>query len=104
VLFFPEGTYAEGEHLLPFRSGAFLLAIEEQVPLVPILIEGTRDALEGDGPWLKPKATLRVTVLEPQVPSKDADAEVLAQKTRDMYERRAEAQRRVFGSSRRGAS
>jgi 1-acyl-sn-glycerol-3-phosphate acyltransferase len=102
ILFFPEGTYAEGEHLLPFRSGAFLLAIEEQVPLVPILIEGTRDALEGDGPWLKPKATLRVTVLESQVPSRDADAEVLAQQTRALYERRAQAHRRVFGSSGRG--
>jgi 1-acyl-sn-glycerol-3-phosphate acyltransferase len=99
VLFFPEGTYSDGQHMLPFRSGAFLLAIEEQVPLVPILIEGTRDVVVGDGPWLRPRAHMRVTVLEPRVPPKDADAEALAAEVRDMYERRAEAQRRIFGST-----
>ncbi len=99
VFFFPEGTYGDGEHMLPFRSGPFLLAIEEQVPLVPVLIEGTRDVVVGDGPWLKPRAVLRVTVLEPRVPAKDADAEGLAAEVREMYERRAEAQRRIFGSS-----
>jgi 1-acyl-sn-glycerol-3-phosphate acyltransferase len=99
VFFFPEGTYSDGEHLLPFRSGAFLLAIEEQVPLVPILIEGTREVVVGDGPWLFPRAHVRVTVLEPRVPPPDTDAEALAAEVRDMYQRRADAQRRIFGSS-----
>ncbi len=99
VFFFPEGTYAEGEQLLPFRSGAFLLAIEEQVPLVPILIEGTRTLVAGDGPWLAPRAEVRVTVLQPRVPPKEADAQALADEVRAEYERRAEAQRRIFGSS-----
>jgi 1-acyl-sn-glycerol-3-phosphate acyltransferase len=99
VFFFPEGTYGDGERMLPFRSGAFLLAIEEQVPLVPILIEGTRGVMVGDGPWFTPRAQVRVTVLEPRVPPKDADAEALAAEVRDMYQRRADAQRRIFGSS-----
>ena len=99
VFFFPEGTYAEDERMLPFRSGAFLLAIEEQVPLVPILIEGTRGLVVGDGPWLTPRAQVRVTVLEARRPGPDADAEGLAAEVRTMYERRAEAQRRIFGSS-----
>jgi 1-acyl-sn-glycerol-3-phosphate acyltransferase len=99
VFFFPEGTYGDGQRMLPFRSGAFLLAIEEQVPLVPILIEGTRALVDGDGPWLRPRAKVRVTVLEPRVPPRDADAEALAEEVRGMYERRAEAQRRIFGST-----
>src|SRR5271154_2492873 len=82
VFFFPEGTYSDGQKLLPFRSGAFLLAIEEQLPLVPILIDGTRGLVDGDGPWLSPRARLRVTVLEPFVPARDADAEALAEETR----------------------
>jgi len=90
VFFFPEGTYADGQHRLPFRSGAFLLAIEEQVPLVPILIEGTRDVVVGDGPWLGPRARILVTVLEPRVPPREADAEALAAEVRDMYQRRLE--------------
>lgn len=99
VFFYPEGTYGDGERMLPFRSGPFLLAIEEQVPLVPILIEGTRSVVAGDGPWLKPRGVVRVTVLEPRLPPKDADAEALADEVRDMYERRLQAQRRIFGSS-----
>jgi 1-acyl-sn-glycerol-3-phosphate acyltransferase len=99
VFIFPEGTYGDGRQLLPFRSGAFLLAIEEQVPLVCILIEGTRELLAGDGPWLGPRARMRVTVLEARLLPKDGDAEALAAEVRRMYERRAEAQMRIFGSS-----
>ncbi len=99
VFLFPEGTYGDGTKLLPFRSGAFLLAIQEQVPLVPIFIEGTASLLEGDGPWLKTRADIRVTVLSSRVPPKDADAEALAEEVRDFYQRRQEAQRRIFGSS-----
>lgn len=91
VFFFPEGTYGDGQQLLPFRAGAFLLAIEERVPLVPLLIEGTRDVLEGDGPWLKVRGRMRVTVLEARVPPKEADAEALAAEVRAMYERLAQA-------------
>ena len=87
VFFFPEGTYSDGQQLLPFRSGAFLLAIEEQVPLVPILIEGTRDLVDGDGPWLGPRADVRLTVLSSRVPPADADAQGLADEVRAEVER-----------------
>ncbi|MGO8968211.1 MAG: lysophospholipid acyltransferase family protein [Myxococcaceae bacterium] len=96
VFFFPEGTYAEGEQLLPFRSGAFLLAIEEQVPVVPIFIEGTRRLVDGDGPWLGPRADVRVRVLEPRVPPKDADAQQVADAVRLELEG---LQRTIFGFS-----
>jgi 1-acyl-sn-glycerol-3-phosphate acyltransferase len=98
VFFFPEGTYSDGKVLLPFRTGAFLLAIEEQLPLIPILIEGTRQLVDGDGPWLGAHADVRVTVLEPWVPPKDADAEALAIEVRAMYQRHADTQSRILGS------
>jgi lysophosphatidate acyltransferase len=39
VYIFPEGTrsYAEKPELLPFKKGAFHLAIQAQVPVVPIV-------------------------------------------------------------------
>ena len=52
VLLFPEGTYSGGGPLLPFKRGAFLLAIEEQVPIVPVVIRGTAELVHEDGPWM----------------------------------------------------
>jgi 1-acyl-sn-glycerol-3-phosphate acyltransferase len=45
ILFFPEGTRSPDGHLLPFKKGAFRAAIEQQIPLLPITLVGTRDVL-----------------------------------------------------------
>ena len=65
VLMFPEGTYAPGEALLHFKPGAFVLARDERVPLVPVLLTGTRALVVGDGPWMAPRADIRIRVLDP---------------------------------------
>jgi len=45
VLVFPEGTRNRSGDLQPFHKGAFLLAIESGVPIVPIAIKGSFDIL-----------------------------------------------------------
>ncbi len=42
VAMFPEGTIRPEPGLLPFKIGAFLLASKAQVPLVPMVMRGTR--------------------------------------------------------------
>ena len=39
---FPEGTRNHGENLLPFKKGAFRMAIEAGAPIVPICISSLR--------------------------------------------------------------
>jgi len=40
VIYFPEGTRHTGDKLLPFKRGAFKLAMKKNRPVVPIIIEG----------------------------------------------------------------
>ena len=43
VMIFPEGTRSRSWEMLPFKDGAFRLAIESGAPILPIAVAGTRD-------------------------------------------------------------
>jgi len=45
VIYFPEGTRHTGDKLLPFKRGAFRLAMKKNRPIVPIVIEGVQQYL-----------------------------------------------------------
>jgi 1-acyl-sn-glycerol-3-phosphate acyltransferase len=45
VMFFPEGTRSDGKTLLPFKKGAFLMAKDLDLPILPITILGTEKVL-----------------------------------------------------------
>jgi 1-acyl-sn-glycerol-3-phosphate acyltransferase len=62
VLFFPEGTRSETGEVGEFQNGAFKLAIKEKVPVLPIMISGTRGAIPKGGRQFSTKifCTLRV--------------------------------------------
>jgi 1-acyl-sn-glycerol-3-phosphate acyltransferase len=86
ILMFPEGTYAPLGQLLPFRRGAFHLAIEQGVPVVPVVLEGTRSLMVEDGPWMEPTCRVRVRVLEP-LPAAELgnDEAALAERVRGIF-------------------
>jgi 1-acyl-sn-glycerol-3-phosphate acyltransferase len=50
IVSFPEGTLTRMPGLLGFHVGSFLVAVEAGIPVVPIVISGTRSALRG-GQW-----------------------------------------------------
>lgn len=45
LLFFPEGTRSEDGTLQPFKIGAFRTAVDEDLPVVPLVIRGTDQLL-----------------------------------------------------------
>ena len=66
-IFFAEGTFTRTAGLLPFRMGAFVVAAQTGVPLVPVTIRGARSVLR-DGSWFARRGTIVVTVSAPLMP------------------------------------
>lgn len=54
VLFFPEGTRSVDGRLKRFKSGAFRLASEHQLPILPITLLGTHEMLPAKSLDLRP--------------------------------------------------
>ncbi len=45
VLLFPEGSRSESGEIKEFKPGAFILAEKQKLPVIPVVIYGTKDAL-----------------------------------------------------------
>jgi 1-acyl-sn-glycerol-3-phosphate acyltransferase len=67
LIVFAEGTFRRMPGLLPFRMGAFMIAAQAGIPVVPVTIRGTRSALRADT-WLFRRGRINVTFGEPIQP------------------------------------
>jgi acyl carrier protein len=67
LVLFPEGTFHRAPGLLPLRMGAFLVAADAGVPVVPVVIRGTRSKLRGDD-FFPRRGGAEVEVLPPIQP------------------------------------
>ena len=67
VVFFPEGTRSRDGSLGSFKRGAFHLATELGVPVLPVTITGTHEILPSDSAALVP-GHARVTIHKPIEP------------------------------------
>lgn len=84
VMIFPEGTRSKDGSLQEFKDGAFRLAIEQQVPILPLAVHGTKTALRKND-WRLGHADAEVRILD-EIDTTGltlADLDELKRRTRD---------------------
>jgi 1-acyl-sn-glycerol-3-phosphate acyltransferase len=86
VMMFPEGTRSPDGRLRAFKHGAFTLAQRTSAPLLPIVLQGTADALPKRGFVLRGRHEIRIRVLDEIAYRSFADSsvEVLTERVRDL--------------------
>jgi 1-acyl-sn-glycerol-3-phosphate acyltransferase len=87
VMIFPEGTRSRTADLLPFKDGAFKLAIESGVPILPIAVAGTRHCMaKGSFAFRRARARARVLAPIPTTGMGPDDTAALRDRTRSVID------------------
>ena len=82
-LIFPEGTRSPDGQLLPFKKGGFIMAIEAQVPVVPVAVSGGRAAMRKGSSVVRPvRVTVRIGQPVPTAGLTLADRDALIERVR----------------------
>lgn len=105
VMVMPEGTRSPTEQMLPFRDGAFRIAVELGLPVLPIAVAGTRNAM-AKGSFRFNRARAEARVLDP-VPTTGMSADDVP-RLRDMVrdriaQARAELQQELASTPGKGS-
>jgi 1-acyl-sn-glycerol-3-phosphate acyltransferase len=89
IMMFPEGSRSLDGRLKPFKHGAFTLAHEARAPLLPIVVEGTFEALPARGLVLGGPRAIHLRVLDeiPYADFADWSVEALTAHAHALYRR-----------------
>ena len=98
IMAFPEGTRSRTREMLPFKDGAFKLAIEFGAPILPIAVAGTRQAMaKGSFQFRHARAKARVLAPIETAGLKGTDMAALKARTRAVIEEGRQAIARELG-------
>lgn len=64
VLIFPEGTRSDDGTIKKFKDGAFQLALDMKVPVLPVVLNGTADVISKGKILLQKRKNLKIKVLD----------------------------------------
>jgi 1-acyl-sn-glycerol-3-phosphate acyltransferase len=87
LLIFPEGTRSADGLLQPFKEGAFRLAMDARVPVIPVALSGTYETLPKQGILIRRRMDAVVKVLEPLDPARFESARALRDAAREAIAR-----------------
>lgn len=105
VMIFPEGTRSAKGTLLPFKSGAFRLAIDAGVPVLPIAVHGTAEGMPKGGPWVRPcQAFARILAPVPTAGRSVEDAGKLKEEVRRLIAAELPTERAARAVAQAGAT
>jgi 1-acyl-sn-glycerol-3-phosphate acyltransferase len=98
IMIFPEGTRSKDGSLLPFKDGAFRIALSTKVDIVPIIMDGTANTLPKHGVFFKSKETIRLKILKPITYEsfKDLTSKDVAQLVEDLMARELQLMRENY--------
>lgn len=85
ILFFPEGTRSKGDELLPFKKGAYKMAKDMQLPILPVSIKGANRVMPANSLKILP-GKIQLFIHEPITKQQvqDKSIEEMIQSTRDV--------------------
>lgn len=83
VMFFPEGTRSRSGKLNAFTRGAFELAIREQIPILPLVIDGTQNTLPKRSWKFGVAKHIKLKVLDP-IPTKGYSTKEVSKLTQEV--------------------
>lgn len=67
LIIYPEGTRPRDGIMRPFKKGAFTMAIASQLPVLPLSIHGTYEAMPPGTPWVRGGPV--TVVIDPPIPT-----------------------------------
>jgi putative phosphoserine phosphatase / 1-acylglycerol-3-phosphate O-acyltransferase len=88
VLVAPEGTRTPTPVLAPFKKGAFHVALQAKVPVVPVVLRNTGELMPRGATMIRP-GTVDVCVLDP-IPTDDWTVDDLGERVAALHRRFAE--------------
>ncbi|MBI4265363.1 MAG: 1-acyl-sn-glycerol-3-phosphate acyltransferase [Acidobacteria bacterium] len=87
-LIFPEGTRSRTGHLLPFKKGGFIMAIQAQAPIVPVAVQGGRSAMRKGSAIVRPvRVSVRIGTPVPTAGLTPDDRDALIARVREEIEK-----------------
>ncbi|MDR0713595.1 MAG: 1-acyl-sn-glycerol-3-phosphate acyltransferase [Bacteroidales bacterium] len=60
IMIFPEGTRSSGRQMRDFKDGAFMIAVRQEADIIPMVIDGTAQTVQGKFPFAFQRIRLHI--------------------------------------------